>query len=121
MDLIARSALVPQVGGSSAGVPFVSTGTWVRLTMIKETSGTVVFGNTQDLFPISSGAGMQLPTGTPVELIIPPGTKLYLGSDSSASERVSYCLQPLPEWLAILKSLGEMIVCGLRDYIGGGR
>jgi len=121
MDLIARSALVPQAGGSSAGIPFLSTTTWVRLTLINETSGTVVFGSTSDLFPISSGAGMSLPTGTPVELLIPPGAKLYLGSDASAAERVSYCLQPLPDWLVILKNLGEMIVCGLREYVGRGR
>ena len=78
--------ITPQQGNSDE--PIWSALGWTQVTLIKESSGDVVFGTSPNLFPLTQGAGTQIPSGVPVTFLVPGGTRLYVAG-SGPSERIS--------------------------------
>ena len=98
----------PILSTSSSDAPGFSTDTWCQVTILKETSGVVMMGISQNQFPISSSNGMQLPVDMPVTMLLAPGSQLYFVAQS-AGERVSMLVQDLNELIGMFRSLTDSI------------
>lgn len=85
----------------------MSTTAWYQITLIKDSSGTIVIGDVANMLPTSRGLGMQLPNGIPVSLIIGPGDRLYIGSDNLQTAVMA--IQQLPPWLEAVERLNAGI------------
>lgn len=66
---------------------------WLRVTLIKKTSGTVYIFTVSGVLP-GPGNRLELPLDVPVDIILSPGSKLYAAS-GAANERVAVVIEPL--------------------------
>ena len=92
-----------QAGGKTQ-VLYSVQNEWKRFVLVLETAGPVSVGNQQILHPLTSGHGILLDQGTPLEWYVPPLQKLYIAADTT--NRVKVIVSGIP-WLAeILQQLG---------------
>jgi hypothetical protein len=76
-------------------VPAWSASGWCQITLLKESTGDVVFGTNPNLVPLTAGAGTQLPSSVPISFFVPGGTRLYFAA-KQANERVSIIVTRFP-------------------------
>jgi hypothetical protein len=89
---------------------------WVRITLNLETAGPVAVGTSQDIAPLGSGKGRNLPTGEDVEIILPPSHRLYILAETV--DRVATTISPYPWLYQILATLERLV--GMQSGIVGG-
>lgn len=97
--------LLTQVGPNADGRPpilYNGDRRWVKVTMILQTAGIVVWGPRADLSPITSGRGSQLVTNVPTIATVAKGSRIYYLA--SAVNRVSVQIEALP-WLEEITAL----------------
>jgi hypothetical protein len=102
---------------------------WVRVTLQLETAGPVAVGTSQDIGPLGSGKGRNLPTGESIDIILPPSHRLYILAETV--DRVGATISPYPwlwQILGTLERVAQMqsgvvggIVSGLARVLKGGR
>jgi hypothetical protein len=84
---------------------------WVWVSVKKETSGEVTLGTKK---PLNDKSGTSLIEDTPIQLMLAPGTTLFV--QAGDSQEVSCIIQPLPFivgfWTMFSKLLGYFKDCG---------
>lgn len=105
---VKTASINPILSTSSSDAPGFSTDTWCQVTILKETSGVVMMGITQNQFPISASNGMQLPVDMPITMLLAPGSQLYFVAQS-AGERISLIVQDLNELITMFHGLTNAI------------
>ncbi len=93
--------------------PIWSSLGWSLISILKESSGEVVFGTQPALLPVNGGLGRQLPSQIPIHELVPPGTRIYLKADGP-DERVSITVTPL-DFLNDLSIILEMYAGGIKQ------
>ena len=94
---------------------------WLDVTVLKETSGTVVIGTKPDLSPVGSGKGMSIPVDVMVKFLLTPDSSLYVYSDT-ATQKLSVIIQPLELFSQMLQALNKLSkgpaspTAGVEDY-----
>lgn len=88
--------VTPSGPGDKPSVIYTGDRLWVSVTLVLETAGPVVVGDSATLAPVLSGKGILLPTGVPLTFQIAKGTRLYV--QSTALNRIKVLVQPVP-WL----------------------
>ena len=78
------------------GAPQFTSEAWGFLSIMKETSGLVSIGTNPSISPPDRSTGGQLPVDMPLgPILVGPGTKIYLVSDTI--EHVLFMFQQIPE------------------------
>lgn len=89
----ASSVITPRQDNED--VPAWSAAGWTEVTLIKHSTGDVVFGFRPNLFPLSSGNGIQIPSSAPTTIRVPGGTRIYFAA-SGPSEKVAVITTRMP-------------------------
>lgn len=98
------------VSGESTPVIYPADRLWTDVTLLLETAGPVVVGDSAQLLPVLSGKGMLLPTGVPLTFRVAKGVKLYV--QATALNRIKVMVQPVPwlEQITGLLSIGRGLI-----------
>lgn len=94
---------------------------WAKVTLTLETGGPVVYGTKQNLQPVLGGAGAQLITDEPTEIVISKGNQLYIAAQTVS--RVNVKIESLP-WLEQIAGtvaiVSEGVMAFARKFLSGG-
>lgn len=78
---------------------------WLEMHLFLQTAGAVIVGDTEDLLPVVSDKGMQLPFQISVTFKLSPSSRLYIAS--TAVNTVAVRLNAIPGLEQILKVIGK--------------
>lgn len=73
---------------------------WILVMALKQTAGVVTLADRYDV-PGGQGAGIDLPTDTPIYMLLAPGSRLYAVAENG-SQRVAFTVMPLGGLLRML-------------------
>lgn len=96
-------------------VPAWSSLGWSLISVLKESSGDVVFGTQAELLPANGSKGRQLPSQHAIHELVPPGTRIYLKADGP-DEAVSITVTPL-DFLNDLSLILEMHASTIKQSV----
>lgn len=91
---------------------------WQVVTVIKNTSGTIVIGSTGAIQPSNNGGGIALASGEPVRLLLGPGSELW-GVAGGAGEAIGIHVQPLTMVGLLIDALGHIMSLGDKAQVPG--
>ena len=92
---------------------------WTRVILGLETAGPVAVGTSADIVPVTSGRGILLPTTRDVSILLSPGDRLYIASDSI--NRVRVIAEPIPWLEEMAGTLSEILAAASRRPQAPGR
>ncbi|MDX1421487.1 MAG: hypothetical protein R3322_00015 [Kiloniellales bacterium] len=99
---------VTQVGGNRL---LYSAEDWVRVNLRLETAGPVVVSTREDVVPVLSGKGIEIPDDDDLTFVLPRGNRLFYSAESV--NRVRFFVEPIP-WL---ETLLRVIDSGFRSLL----
>jgi hypothetical protein len=67
---------------------------WVKVRLLLESAGPVVYGQNQGITPVLSGRGSRLITGEEKEIELTKGSRIFIAAE--AINRVSFSVSPIP-------------------------